>query len=79
MPALGYAYAINPQIINKSRKRCIFLNAQDYTFVQCVSPSYINLLQMGQSKVKLNILTQGKNKWRPKTLPPPQVLMRNLS
>ena len=51
MPAAGYAYAIDPRIINKSRKRRLIVklvgevsldrfnvNSQDEKFVQCVSP-----------------------------------------
>jgi len=38
MPAAGYAYAIHPRMIDQSLKRRIFVNAQDDSFVQCVSP-----------------------------------------
>ncbi len=38
MPAAGYAYAIDPRIINKSLKRRLIVNPQDPKFVQCVSP-----------------------------------------
>ncbi len=42
MPAAGYAYAIDPRIIDKSLKRRLIVKAQNKKFVQCVSPSYFN-------------------------------------
>ncbi len=48
MPAAGYAYAIDPRIIDKSLKRRLIVKAQDQKFVQCVSPIIMQTLKKAE-------------------------------
>ncbi len=57
MPAAGYAYAIDPRIIDKSLKRRIFFNAQDQKFVQCVSPKLVGSLISTFQVILMNFFT----------------------
>ncbi len=52
MPAAGYAYAIDPRIIDKSLKRRLIVKAQDKKFVQCVSPINIKIKQPFQKNLE---------------------------
>ncbi len=51
MPAAGYAYAIDPRIIDKSLKRRLIVKAQNKKFVQCVSPSRVSAITLKSAHV----------------------------
>jgi len=56
MPAAGYAYAIHPRMIDQSLKRRIFVNAQDNSFVQCVSPNTLLIPKNGTKMSGVHLL-----------------------